>query len=115
MAEDKINTDRPKILMYHPRQSVLDLITPGNNKLEVNLPELREAITGMAENRQNFLELLSKEIKGAVVMAIEHVLDTEFTLFLGRPSEGDNKGNGTKDRTRGLQPMPFFTIQKWIF
>lgn len=74
------------------------MLDMGIIKVEVKLPELREAITGLDQSRKRFFELLSGEIKSAAVQAIEQLMHSEITLFLGKPSEKDNKRNGYEVR-----------------
>jgi putative transposase len=79
------------------------MLEMGIIKVEVNLPELKEAITSLEQGRKKFFELLSHEIKSAATSAIEQVLDTEITVFLGKSSENDNKRNGYKVRSYALK------------
>jgi len=72
-------------------------------KVEVNFPELREAIQGIEQGRRKFFELLNVEIKSAAAQAIEHVLNSEITVFLGKPEEKDNKRNGYELRNYALK------------
>ena len=74
------------------------MLDMGIIKLEINIPELREAITSIADGRRKFFEMLTSEIKAATSSAIEHALNAEITVFLGKPSENDNKRNGYECR-----------------
>ena len=83
-------------------------------KVDVNLPELKEAIANIEEGRKKFFELLTKEIKEATSFAVEQILESEITVFLGKNSEKDNKRNGYKVRDytiKGIGGITFRTPQ----
>ena len=79
------------------------MLNMGIIKVEVNLPELREAITGLGQGRQKFFQLLNTELKTAVVHAIEQVLDSEIAVFLGKDNEKGNKRNGYRIRNYAVK------------
>jgi putative transposase len=74
------------------------MLDMGIIKLEVNFAELRETITSIAESRKKFFEVITQEIKVAASSAIEHALNAEITVFLGKSSEKGNKRNGYETR-----------------
>ena len=81
------------------------MLDMGIIKVEVNFPELREAVTSLQQGRKNFFELLTKELKVAASSAIEQVLSSEMTFFLGKSSESDNKRNGFHSREYALKGL----------
>lgn len=72
-------------------------------KVEFNFPELREAIANLEQGRRNFFDLLTQEIKAATSNAIDQVLSSEMTLFLGKSEESGNKRNGYQVREYALK------------
>ena len=87
------------------------MLDMGIIKIEINLPELREAIGELDQGRKKFFELLSTEIKAATVQAIEQVLNSEITVFLGKPGENDNKRNGYESRNYALKGVGGITFK----
>lgn len=81
------------------------MLDMGIIKVEVNFPELREAVTTLQQGRKTFFELLTKELKSAASSAIDQVLSSEMTFFLGKPSESDNKKNGFHSRQYALKGL----------
>ena len=86
------------------------MLDMGIIKVEINLPDLREAINDLEKGRQKFFQLLHTELKAATVDAIEQVLDTEITVFLGKKSEKDNKRNGYMERNYALKGLRCITF-----
>ena len=81
------------------------MLDMGIIKVEVNFPELKEAVTTLQQGRKTFFELLTKELKAAASSAIDQVLSSEMTFFLGKPSESDNKKNGFHSRQYALKGL----------
>ncbi len=81
------------------------MLDMGIIKVEVNFPELREAVTSLQQGRKHFFEMLTKELKEAAASVIEQVLSAEMTFFLGKPSETDNKKNGFHSRQYALKGL----------
>lgn len=79
------------------------MLDMGIIKVEINFPELKEAVTNLRVGKKSFFELLAKEVKGAAASTIESVLNSEMTVFLGKPSEKDNKRNGSKTRSYAIK------------
>lgn len=72
-------------------------------KVEVSLPEAAQAIEEFGRNRIRAFEAISSELKSAVGNAINHLLQTEMTLFLGKPEQSGNKRNGYEEREYALK------------
>lgn len=87
------------------------MLDMGIIKVEINFPELKEAITSIEEGRRKFFDMLTTEIKSAASNAIEQVLDSEITFFLGKPTEKDNKRNGYKNRCYALKGLGGITFK----
>jgi putative transposase len=87
------------------------MLEMGIIKVEINFPELKEAVTNLAVGRKAFFELLGKEIKAAASGAVESVLNSEMTIFLGRPSEKDNRLNGSKRRSYAIKGIGGITFK----
>jgi putative transposase len=79
------------------------MLDMGIIKVEVNLPELMEAIKGVDKGRKRFFELLSGEIKTAAVDVIEQVLESEIAIFMGKSDQNDNKRNGFESRSYAIK------------
>ncbi|MEK6707008.1 MAG: IS256 family transposase [Bdellovibrionota bacterium] len=80
-------------------------------KVEVNLPELTEAITALEKERRRLFQLLHTELKTATANAIEQVLNSEITVFLGKNSEKDNKRNGYRIRNYAVKGIGGITFR----
>lgn len=72
-------------------------------KLEVSLPEAMQAIEEFRKNRVHALDALSAEIKSAVSRSFNQLLQSEMTLFLGKPEQAGNKRNGYQEREYALK------------
>jgi len=79
------------------------LLHMGIIKIEVSLPEAVRAIEEFRRNRIRALETIGHEVTSAVSSAVNHLLQTEMTLFLGRPDQSDNKRNGFHEREYALK------------
>lgn len=81
------------------------MLDMGIIKVEFNFPELKEAVASLQQGRKIFFEVLTKELKAAASSAIDQVLSSEMTFFLGKPSESDNKKNGFHLRQYALKGL----------
>jgi putative transposase len=72
-------------------------------KIEVSLPEAVRAIEEFRHNRVRAFEAIAHEVRGAVGGAINQLLATEMTVFLGKPDQVSNKRNGYEDREYALK------------
>lgn len=87
------------------------MLDMGIIKLEVNIAELKEAITSISEGRKKFFDMLSREVKAVTTSAIEHALNAEITIFLGKTSESDNKRNGYETREYAFKGLGGITLK----
>ncbi len=78
-------------------------LSVGIIKIEVSLPEAIRAIEEFRSNRIRAFEQLAVDVKMAVSGALDHLLHTEMTVFLGRPDQGKNKRNGFEEREYALK------------
>ncbi|MCX6125146.1 MAG: transposase, partial [Proteobacteria bacterium] len=63
-------------------------------KLEIRIPEVVKVLEAFAANRRQALESLSREITSGVSHIINQLMHAEIDVFLGQPTELDNKRNG---------------------
>jgi len=63
-------------------------------KLEIRIPEVVKVLEAFASNRRKALESLSREISVGVGDIVNQLMHAEIDIFLGQPSEKDNKRNG---------------------
>ena len=80
-------------------------------KVEINFPELKEAVASLEHGRKKFFDLLSKELRAVATSAIDQVLSSEMTIFLGKSSENDNKRNGYQSREYALKGLGGVTLR----
>ena len=80
-------------------------------KLEVNIAELKEAITSISEGRKKFFEMLTREVKAATSSVIEQAVNAEISVFLGKSSEKDNKRNGYESREYAFKGLGGITLK----
>lgn len=78
-------------------------LSVGIIKIEVSLPEAMRAIEDFRRNRIRAFEQLTVDVKTAVSGALDHLLQTEMTVFLGRPDQEKNKRNGFEEREYALK------------
>ncbi len=86
-------------------------VNMGIIKIEVNLPEAVQAIEEFRDNRIRAFEAISTELRAAVGGAINSLLQTEMTLFLGKPDQSGNKRNGYKERDYALKGVGCIRIR----
>jgi putative transposase len=86
-------------------------VNMGIIKVEVNLPEAVQAIEEFRKNRMRAFETITTELKEAVGTAVNTLLQTEMTLFLGKPDQSDNKRNGYKERDYALKGVGCIRIR----
>jgi putative transposase len=63
-------------------------------KVEINVPEIARTLEAFAVNRKKAFEGLVGEVRSSVADSLNTLLRHEIQLFLGQPSEADNKLNG---------------------
>lgn len=80
-------------------------------KVEVSLPEAVRAVEEFRRGRTRALEAMTTEVRSALSGAINRLLHTEMTLFLGRPDETGNKRNGYKERQYALKGVGCLRIR----
>ena len=59
-------------------------------KLEIGLPKAIQALEQFKENRLKAFEALTTEVHTTVGNAIDNLLHTEMSLFLGKPEQSGN-------------------------
>lgn len=72
-------------------------------KVEVSIPEAIKALEEFRINRKQALDSLRKSLKNVVSQSLDQLLESEMTLFLGRPDQEGNKRNGSYERTYALK------------
>ena len=72
-------------------------------RFELSFPEARAALEAFAANRVAALEGLSRGVRDAVADGLNQLLNAEMAVFLGRPSQADNKRNGYTARQYSLK------------
>jgi putative transposase len=72
-------------------------------KVEISVPEATQALEAFRRNRIQAFESLATELKSAVSRAVNNLLHTEMTIFLGKPEQSGNKRNGYKEREYALK------------
>ncbi len=75
------------------------------------MPEAVQAVEEFRRNRVQAFEAITSELKSAVGGAINHLLQTEMSLFLGKPDQVGNKKNGFKDREYALKGVGCIRIR----
>jgi transposase-like protein len=78
-------------------------INMGIIKVVINVPEAIKAIEDFRKNRIRAFETLTSELKASVGDAVNALLHTEMTLFLGKPDQSDNKRNDYKEKDLALK------------
>ena len=63
-------------------------------KIEIKLAKIRQAVDAFRQNRKKALEEFTDELKSAVSLSLNDLLNAEIDLFLGSPEQFDNKRNG---------------------
>jgi hypothetical protein len=86
-------------------------LTMGIIKIEVSVPEAVQALEEFRKNRIQALDAISGEIRTAVASAFNTFLNTEMSLFLGRPDQSDNKRNGYQEREYALKGVGCLRIR----
>lgn len=87
------------------------MLDMGIIKVEINFPELKEAVASLEHGRKKFFDLLTKELKAVASNAIDQVLSSEMTVFLGKSSENGNKRNGYQSREYALKGLGGITLR----
>jgi putative transposase len=86
-------------------------VNMGIIKLEVSLPEAVQALEEFRRNRVKALEAISTEVRSAVSSAVNQLLHTEMTVFLGKPEQSGNKRNGYQEREYALKGVGCIRIR----
>jgi putative transposase len=86
-------------------------LTMGIIKIEVSVPEAVQALEEFRKNRIHALDMIGGEIRTAVASAFNTFLNTEMSLFLGRPDQTDNKRNGYQEREYALKGVGCLRIR----
>jgi putative transposase len=86
-------------------------VNMGIIKVEVNLPEAVQAIEEFRKNRMQAFESITSELRHAASSALDTLLHTEMTLFLGKADQSDNKRNGYKERDYAIKGVGCIRIK----
>lgn len=87
------------------------MLDMGIVKIEIKLPELTQSIQQFKNNRIHALEKLTHDFKSAISRTFNQLLQTEMTLFLGKPDESLNKRNGYYERDYALKGIGCLRIR----
>lgn len=87
------------------------MLDMGIIKVEINFPELKEAVASLEHGRKKFFELLTQELRGVASNAINQILSSEMTVFLGKTSEIGNKRNGYHTREYAFKGLGGVTLR----
>jgi transposase-like protein len=87
------------------------MVNMGILKVEVNLPEAVQAIEEFRKNRMQAFESITSELRHAASSALDTLLHTEMTLFLGKADQSDNKRNGYKERDYAIKGVGCIRIK----
>lgn len=87
------------------------LLNMGIIKIEVSLPEAVRAVEEFGRNRVKSLDAIGTEVRTAVSSAVNQLLQTEMTLFFGRPDQRDNERNGYHEREYALKGVGCIRIR----
>lgn len=79
------------------------MLDMGIIKVEINFPELIQAVSEFSEARFKTFELLSSEIKMATANAINQLMNAEMAIFLGKSDEITNKRNGFETKEYAIK------------
>jgi putative transposase len=72
-------------------------------KLEVSIPEIRKTLETFSANRIKAFDRFGSDIREAVGIALNQLLNAEMALFLGDASQSDNKRNGYYNKNYTLK------------
>ena len=72
-------------------------------KVEINLPEIATTLETFASNRKKAFEILVAEVKESVTVAINALMKHEIEVFLGQPTQAQNKLNGYRVREYAIK------------
>lgn len=62
--------------------------------VDISLPEARRTLEAFAKDRAGALEAFGRDIRQIASDALNQILNAEMNLFLGQPSQKDNRRNG---------------------
>lgn len=81
-------------------------------KLEIRLREIPKALQAFRDNRRRALDALTDEVRAAISVGINQLLNAEIDVFLGQTDQGDNKRNGYHpERSYVLKGLGAITIR----
>lgn len=86
-------------------------VNMGIIKVEINLPEAVRAVEEFKSNRLKAFEAVTGEVKSAVGHAVNQLLHTEMSVFLGKADQSDNKRNGYREREYALKGVGSIRIR----
>jgi putative transposase len=72
-------------------------------KVELSLSEAHETLAQFSKDRKAALEQFGAGLKRMAESALDQLLHSEMTLFLGREDQADNKRNGYETRSYALK------------
>jgi putative transposase len=79
------------------------MLDMGIIKVEINFPELRQAVVEFRNKPKKAFESLTSEIREATGQALNQLMNAEMAIFLGNPDQAGNKRNGYETRTYALK------------
>lgn len=79
-------------------------------KIEISVPELKEALEEVEKTRKLFFEDLSRSLGEAAKSAIDQAMGLEIALFLGQKGQESNKRNGYRSRNFLLKGLGGITL-----
>jgi putative transposase len=90
---------------------MLQGVSDGIIKIEINIPEALKAVSKFKENRLKTFEEITLDIKKSVSKIINSLLNTEMTLFLGEKDQAINKRNGYKEKDYTLKEVGTINVR----
>ena len=86
-------------------------ISMGMIKIEINFNELVKAVEVTTKKPGEILNLLTNELKKSASMVMDQLLNSEMTVFLGKPEQINNKRNGYYEREYVLKHVGAIKIR----
>lgn len=74
-------------------------------KVELSIPELAETLARFGKDRKAALEQFGAGIAKVAETALNQLMSSEMTLFLGQSNQSDNKRNGYETRVYALKGL----------
>lgn len=75
----------------------------GMIKVEVNFPEFRASWSEVKKHRGRLFQTLTKELKDAAATALNQLMSSEMSIFLGKPEQTGDKRNGYEVKSYALK------------